>query len=636
MSISSLPSDTVEKTSRIECTTSSSFSKPTAEELAALVSIMRNLADFCKIRVLTYDIRFGNLSMLVTVPPREQLMQCFQDEDGEPAGSGEQRLFKHLQLCYSESEIKQLGNDLAALRKRGEDTSGLLARYTSSIGNSSKFGAGIPREFTRWIKEHRPKTFKDLGGSVCFLGSNQLRITDHETLRDIASRLDLEAVNHDPDGTLNPRQHWCGYADAIRGDKDAQRGLLQLMGEESECGRLGIHTGYGRWLKGRSSTWSKRESPEKPPKHEKVLAQGEAGGAEQPNKLENIKLRERPLLTPLATEGAPAPEIADEPQSFEPMSPPASAAPQPAEEPMLIPDETSSQGRMVKLAIACVLLAVLAVSAAVVVVKLQQKKMAKRELARKDTIEALQLAAQAEEKMRQSKLAIVTHLLRGPEARKLADAFAASADTEERLSMCRFPDQVRMQLASYSSQALSAQPKKLASMGVFELGGQTFAMFQAKFTGGGTRFLCVVPTLDGLRVDWGCYARYCTATWSQIKNGVIRSAEVRVFAGPADYYNFSYKDEGQWICYQLGSPDMGQNIYAYVQRGSAAAKVLKNTFKMDGSQSSRFVLKISSSGESFKRRQFTIDSVKAVGWLVGEKDADSMVSGGLSSDKIEP
>ncbi len=152
----------LDHTYSLKNTTTSLYTSPDSEELDALVDIMRNLAKFCGITVLTYSIRSGNLSMLVRTAPRETLLANFQDAEGEVAGSGDNRLIELLRQRYGEARIQKLMKNLTALRKSGEDTTERLEPYTNRIGNPGKFAEGINEAFARWSKKNRPNNMSGL------------------------------------------------------------------------------------------------------------------------------------------------------------------------------------------------------------------------------------------------------------------------------------------------------------------------------------------------------------------------------------------------------------------------------------------------------------------------------------------
>lgn len=202
--------------------------------------------------------------------------------------------------------------------------------------------------------------------------------------------------------------------------------------------------------------------------------------------------------------------------------------------------------------------------------------------------------------------------------REVVDAFVTTADPQERLKWVRNPQDVAKRMLSYPAQALTEPVDKIVELGLVNNGSHVVAGFGAIFANGQKRLISVLPTPDGPRVDWDCYARYCSATWSQLLSNEVKSAEVRVYASPSDYYNFGY-DEKSWDCYLLSGPDLEGIVYAYVVKGKRTAQILSNTLSW-GAQPVKMTFRISGTPKGVLHRQFLIDRVLAYSWVRGERD----------------
>lgn len=211
---------------------------------------------------------------------------------------------------------------------------------------------------------------------------------------------------------------------------------------------------------------------------------------------------------------------------------------------------------------------------------------------------------------------------------EVADAFIAASDENERLKWVRNPEAVAGRISDYPVQALNTPVVKLKRLGLATNGNDIFARFAARFADGSSRLVCVLSTPGGPRVDWDCYARYGTASWPQIFNYEVSSAEVRVFAKSDHYYNDYFRDDTQWACFKLSSPELddGRLVYGYVRRGTRTCKILKQALPVGKRRSQRVMLRVSSpvrekaSGE--KVHQFRIDRVINIGWIRGERDLE--------------
>lgn len=203
---------------------------------------------------------------------------------------------------------------------------------------------------------------------------------------------------------------------------------------------------------------------------------------------------------------------------------------------------------------------------------------------------------------------------------EIAEIFLSTSDPEERLKWVKNPARTRAHMQHYSAQALRATSDQLTPMGMGGTRHFVFARFKAAFSNEDTRHLFIIATPNGPLVDWDAYARYNSASWLDILSGQETSAEVRVFAQHSDYYNYSYRDESEWSCYRLTSPDLKEAVYAYVKKNSKQELALARVPSDD--QAVPVVLGISTTKEGLQHRQLTIDRVYAFSWMRGDHDLD--------------
>ena len=551
------------------------------EECAALVSIMRNQARFCGINILTYRLEAGRLSMLVSCPIREHHLKFFEDAENEAAGSGERRLLRHLRNLYSKAHVDELEATLEELRQQGEDVQPLIERYTHRIGIPRKFAEGVNEAFTRWIRKNRRQIYDKLEGSVCRKGITQTYVEQLLKQRDTAMRMDRDAAKYD-DGQ-EPRDYWCGYSDALRGDEDALDGLRELMRSPANSAQDIKDLGY---CSQRVLTQYKKLQPFTADRERKSTEQ-----ALSASRIFGKEFKETPVED--------APHL---------------AAPY------------QLTGKWIKLCLIGFLLAATAVGALMISNQRREKLEAQKEAqneAKRNKLIAAEYALQKADEQKEDKLGMVTALLYKHEARQLAADFAKSSDPTLRLKMCRDPEEVEKRLSSYPPQAVNEPANDVIFMDVVNLGGVTTARFFIKFNDETSRLLCIVATTDGLRVDWDCYARYNTKAWPELLNGTVKSAELRIFAQRSDYHSYEYRDDTQWSCFELLSPDFDQSLYAYAARGTTTAKILEAAMPKGGPDKKvQLTLQISSVDDGHERKQFTIDRIHAFGWVRGEMDVE--------------
>lgn len=204
--------------------------------------------------------------------------------------------------------------------------------------------------------------------------------------------------------------------------------------------------------------------------------------------------------------------------------------------------------------------------------------------------------------------------------REVAEAFVQALDSQERLQWVRNAERVRGHLAGYSHQALEEPVVELRDLGMVSNGREVVAGFGAIFADGSKRLVSVVPTDEGPRVDWDCYARYCSAAWEDILAGKVGAADIRVYAKPCDYYNYTYRDEARWDVYEMSSPDLDVVVYGYVAKGSREARILKSMVPEQTGDGLRMTLRVALGKDDGQRRQLKIERVLAYSWVRGAED----------------
>lgn len=588
----------------LEIKTSRSYESMDDEEHAALVSCMRNLAAFCGINILTYRIKSGNLSMLVSCPSREHHLAYFKDSADEPPGSGMLRLFEHLRKIYTASHVESLTNEYESLKRHNEDTQPFWERYTRRIGTPRKFAEGINEAFARWIKKNRPQLYESLEGKVCRKDINQTYLDQLQKQRDVAFSMDEEAILYD-DGSA-PQKYWSGYADAMRGNEDALDGLRELMRSSAKNAAEIKELGYGN----QRAHYSAKNVGDLPRKRQKPSS----------SKRDFSKKNTGREIDQLA-EHIPAV---------------SSTPPQPM--------SRASKLKFMSVVVVCLIV----VCSIGVVIAIKEWRKYQQNTQTFDAVNAeLMLAPttkneplsteeqksiQTEVDLAKEKRAQIISKLYEPEARQLARDFGMSTNPDVKLSMCRYKDQISKRLDHYPKQILTEAATEVTFMDVADLGGIMAARFVAKFPNNKSRLICVVSTENGLRVDWDCYARYNCLAIPLLLKGDVESAEIRVFVERSDYYNFSYRDDAKWSSFILKSPDSEELIYAYSQKQTTTGKLLDAALSpMNRGKSVQMTLQVSSQKDSHKRKQFTIDRIYAFGWLKAEKDIEDTYRAKLES-----
>ncbi len=131
------------------------------------------------------------------------------------------------------------------------------------------------------------------------------------------------------------------------------------------------------------------------------------------------------------------------------------------------------------------------------------------------------------------------------------------------------------------------------------------------------RIAFLVPDEMGVwKIDFDAFARTVEPSWSDILEKGVESAEVRVFLAEDSYYNGPFKDDKQWICYGLASPDCDAILMGYCRVDSPQAGAIESMFNKGG-KVNRATLEIHRV-EGGLSRQFEIVKVLAEDWVMGK------------------
>ena len=191
-------------------------------EKEALGRVIRRMAEFCGVKVVTYCLMGNHFHLLAELPHRETWLQRFDGPQGEA------RLLEHLRILYSRTYVGLLRDELADLRKRGLEVmvQQKLEAIKRRFCDLSLFVKEIKERFSRWFNKRRGRRgtlWMDRSKSVLVEGKG-------EALRTMAAYIDLNPVRA---GLVkDPKDYrWCGYAEALGGSRRAQRGLCKAIGK---------------------------------------------------------------------------------------------------------------------------------------------------------------------------------------------------------------------------------------------------------------------------------------------------------------------------------------------------------------------------------------------------------------------
>jgi uncharacterized protein YwbE len=157
------------------------------------------------------------------------------------------------------------------------------------------------------------------------------------------------------------------------------------------------------------------------------------------------------------------------------------------------------------------------------------------------------------------------------------------------------------------------------------------------FEGGRNRLALLSPDEAGQwRVDFDGFDRYLSVGMDRILSGGAVDARVCFYVSVDSYYNSRFKDDREWACYGIASPDSDQLMFGYVPRGSAqqealdaviATKAEVRTGKSTRGFLQRMILEIRHHPDG-EKRQFEILRVLSDEWAMGPVALDEIVRTG--------
>ena len=184
-------------------------------EKEVLRKMIRQVADFCGVEVLTYCIMSNHFHVLVKVP------------SGQPVSDSElMRRYKVLYPKPTKYQQASMGIMLAQLKAGGEEAEVIRRKLLARMSDVSEFMKALKQRFSVWYnRSHRrygtlwAERFK----SVLVEGRGN-------PLQTMAAYIDLNPVRA---GLVeDPKDYrFCGYAEAVAGVAAATRGLIHIWSD---------------------------------------------------------------------------------------------------------------------------------------------------------------------------------------------------------------------------------------------------------------------------------------------------------------------------------------------------------------------------------------------------------------------
>jgi len=184
-------------------------------------ALMRMYENFSGCRVLAYCLMSNHFHILLEIPPKPE------------GGLSDEELLRRLRALYSKGRVKEVAEELAAWRERGDELGAceagrIHAMYFARMYDLSEFMKGVTQRFTRW--------FNRVHGRKGTLWEERFRsviVESGTAARTMAAYIDLNPVRAGMVG--DPADYrWSSYGEAVGGGprgvgKKAREGLVRAF-----------------------------------------------------------------------------------------------------------------------------------------------------------------------------------------------------------------------------------------------------------------------------------------------------------------------------------------------------------------------------------------------------------------------
>ena len=175
-------------------------------------SIMRQVAGFCGVKVLTWSAMSSHWHILLYVPPREPVSDAI--------------FVERLGFLYKPVDVKEVAGKLAEYRENGLVASAELLKeqYTYRMYDLGEFCKTLKQRFSQYYNRHNGRSgplWEQRYKSILIEG-------DGRAIQAVGAYIDLNAVRAGQ--VSDPKDYrFCGYAEAVGGSPQARSGIESIV-----------------------------------------------------------------------------------------------------------------------------------------------------------------------------------------------------------------------------------------------------------------------------------------------------------------------------------------------------------------------------------------------------------------------
>ncbi len=184
-------------------------------EKELLRKMIRQIADFCGVEVLTYCLMSNHFHILVRVPDKASVSDCELMR--------RYRVLYPKPTKYQEASAKLMEKQLA---EGAEEAEAIRCRLLARMSDVSEFMKTVKQRFTTWYN----KSHQRFGPLWADRFKSLLVQGEGNPLQTMAAYIDLTPVRA---GIVDDPKNYrfCGYAEAVAGFVDAKQGLVVIWAD---------------------------------------------------------------------------------------------------------------------------------------------------------------------------------------------------------------------------------------------------------------------------------------------------------------------------------------------------------------------------------------------------------------------
>jgi REP element-mobilizing transposase RayT len=187
-------------------------------EKEALDRLLKKMAGFLGLRILTHAVMGNHFHALLEIPNKEKWLARFSGAEGEKA------FWAHLATFYQTDSLKRLRERVERARAAGRQNEAekMVDSIKRRMCDVSLWAKEVKERYSRWLNQRRKRR-----GTIWMERFRNVLVQNGRALEIMAAYIELNPVRAGL--VAHPKDYrWCGYAAALRGDRESGLGIQRL------------------------------------------------------------------------------------------------------------------------------------------------------------------------------------------------------------------------------------------------------------------------------------------------------------------------------------------------------------------------------------------------------------------------